>query len=62
MAVAQSPLRAGKPKPNGSANKRTNVVSLRKRPFSPLDKEAWLRLAGEWLKLAQAAQGKRAGS
>jgi hypothetical protein len=26
---------------------------------SPLDKEAWLRVAGEWIKLAQAADGKR---
>jgi hypothetical protein len=26
---------------------------------SPLDKEAWLPVAGEWVKLAQAADGKR---
>jgi hypothetical protein len=25
------------------------------RAISPLDKEAWLRLAGEWIKLAQAS-------
>jgi hypothetical protein len=25
------------------------------RAINPLDKEAWLRLAGEWIKLAQAS-------
>lgn len=26
------------------------------RAVNPLDKEAWLRLAGEWTKMAQAAE------
>ena len=26
------------------------------RAINPLDKEAWLRLAGEWIKLAQASE------
>jgi hypothetical protein len=26
------------------------------KAFSPLDKEAWLRVAEEWIKLAQAAE------
>ena len=32
------------------------------KAINPLDKEAWLRVAGEWIKLAQAAEdrlGKR---
>lgn len=29
--------------------------------INPLDKEAWLRLAGEWIKLAQAAEARRGG-
>ncbi|KJC52198.1 hypothetical protein UB31_09655 [Bradyrhizobium sp. LTSP849] len=29
------------------------------RAVSALDKEAWLRLAGEWIKLAQNAAGDR---
>jgi hypothetical protein len=28
------------------------------RARSPLDKEAWLRLAEEWMKLAQAAKDR----
>jgi hypothetical protein len=28
------------------------------RAISPLDKEAWLRVAGEWIKLAQDAESK----
>lgn len=32
-----------------------------KRAVSPLDKEAWLRVAGEWIKLAQAAEQRRGG-
>jgi hypothetical protein len=31
------------------------------RAVSPLDKEAWLRVAGEWIKLAQAAEQRRGG-
>jgi hypothetical protein len=31
------------------------------RAISPLDKEAWLRVAGEWIKLAQAAEQRRGG-
>jgi hypothetical protein len=29
------------------------------KAISPLDKEAWLRVAGEWIKLAQDAESKR---
>ena len=29
------------------------------RSINPLDKEAWLRLAGDWIKLAQAAEERR---
>jgi hypothetical protein len=29
------------------------------KAMSPLDKEAWLRLAGEWIKLAMTAEGRR---
>jgi hypothetical protein len=31
------------------------------RSASPLDKEAWLRLAGDWIKLAENAAQRRAG-
>jgi hypothetical protein len=31
------------------------------RAHSPLDKEAWLRVAEEWLKLAESAEGRRRG-
>jgi hypothetical protein len=31
------------------------------KAISPLDKEAWLRTAGEWTKLAQSAEGRRRG-
>ena len=29
------------------------------KAVSPLDKEAWLRVAEEWLKLALSAEGRR---
>jgi hypothetical protein len=29
------------------------------RAVSQFDKEEWLRLAGEWIKLAQSAEGHR---
>jgi hypothetical protein len=29
------------------------------RAISPLDKEEWLRVAGEWIKLAQSAERHR---
>jgi hypothetical protein len=29
---------------------------LAERATNPLDKEAWLRLAGEWVKMAQEAE------
>jgi hypothetical protein len=29
--------------------------------ISPLDKEAWLRVAEEWLKLAESADGRPEG-
>jgi hypothetical protein len=29
------------------------------KAVSPLDKEAWLRLAEEWLKLAMTVEGRR---
>jgi hypothetical protein len=31
------------------------------KAISPLDKEAWLRVAGEWIKLAQSAEERRNG-
>jgi hypothetical protein len=31
------------------------------RAINPLDKESWLRLAGEWIKLAQSAEAGRTG-
>jgi hypothetical protein len=31
------------------------------KAISPLDKEAWLRLAEEWLKLALSAEGRHRG-
>jgi hypothetical protein len=30
-----------------------------KRSFSPVDKEAWQRMAGEWIQLAQDAERRR---
>ena len=38
-----------KKKQPGSASKLMNAES---KAISPLDKEAWLRVAGEWIKLA----------
>jgi hypothetical protein len=29
------------------------------KAISPLDKEAWLRVAGEWLKLAMSVEERR---
>jgi hypothetical protein len=29
------------------------------KAISPLDKEAWLRLAADWIKLAEAAEERR---
>jgi hypothetical protein len=29
------------------------------KAINPLDKEAWLRVAGEWIKLAQAAEARQ---
>ena len=29
------------------------------KAFSPLDKEAWLRVAEEWIKLAMSAEQRR---
>ena len=31
------------------------------RAISPLDKETWLRVAGEWIKLAETAEDKKVG-
>jgi hypothetical protein len=31
------------------------------KAYSPLDKEAWLRVAGEWLKLAVSSDARRNG-
>ncbi|MEY9187661.1 hypothetical protein ABH991_001093 [Bradyrhizobium ottawaense] len=42
----------------GSALKPTSAVSG-EQAVNPLDKEALLRLAGEWIKLAQNAEGDR---
>ena len=32
---------------------------MAEKAINPLDKEAWLRLAGEWLKLAQDVESRR---
>jgi len=32
---------------------------MAEKSISPLDKETWLRLAGEWLKLAQDVERRR---
>ena len=32
-----------------------------KKAISPLDKEAWLRIAEEWLKLALSVEGRHRG-
>ena len=32
---------------------------LAARAIHPVDKEEWLRLAAEWIKLAQEAEGRR---
>jgi hypothetical protein len=29
------------------------------KAFSPLDKEAWLKVAEEWIKLAMSVEGRR---
>jgi hypothetical protein len=29
------------------------------KAMSPLDKEAWLKVAGEWIKLAQSIEARR---
>jgi hypothetical protein len=29
------------------------------KAINPLDKEAWLKLAAEWIRLAQDAEGRR---
>jgi hypothetical protein len=29
------------------------------KAISPLDKESWLRVAGEWIKLAMSVEGRR---
>jgi hypothetical protein len=34
--------------------------NLAERSASQLDKEAWLRLAGDWIKLAENAEQRRA--
>jgi hypothetical protein len=34
---------------------------LAERSVSQLDKEAWLRLAGDWIKLAENAEERRRG-
>jgi hypothetical protein len=31
------------------------------KAISPLDKEAWLRVAGEWIKLAESAERGHGG-
>jgi hypothetical protein len=31
-------------------------LQLAERAINPLDKEAWLRLAGEWIRMAQEAE------
>ena len=31
------------------------------RTINPLDQEAWLRLAGEWIKMAQEAEKRLGG-
>jgi hypothetical protein len=41
------------------ATRPKSAGSRPKRSINPLDKEAWLRLAGDWIKLAQAAEERR---
>jgi hypothetical protein len=42
-----------------SVNKPNWPLAARQRVMSLLDKESWLRLAGEWIKLAQDAERRR---
>jgi hypothetical protein len=47
---------------DASARYRTQAEEARQyaaKAISPLDKEAWLKLAEEWLKLASSADGQR---
>jgi hypothetical protein len=37
----------------------TGSVSRLRKPAGQLDKEAWLKIAVEWLKLAQSVDGRR---
>jgi hypothetical protein len=41
--------------------KQAEANSRQPRAVSPLDKEAWLRVAEEWLKLASSAEGRHRG-
>jgi hypothetical protein len=36
-----------------------DCVEQAERAISPIDKETWLRVAEEWLKLAVSAEGRR---
>ena len=48
--------------PDDAARFRQQAKEAREhaeRVISPLDKEEWLRLAGEWLKLAQDVESRR---
>jgi hypothetical protein len=47
--------------PENAARFREQAVECRQqaeRAINPIDKETWLRLAQEWLKLAQAIDGE----
>lgn len=47
-----------KAKQTGSAGKPRNAAHKRPRPISPLDKEAWLLVAADWIKLAQSCEAR----
>jgi len=44
----------------GSARKLKRPAGRRRGRISSLDKEDWLRVAAEWIKLAQDAEKRRA--
>jgi hypothetical protein len=46
-------------KPTNSEKEAEECRKQAVKAISPLDKEAWLRLAEEWLKLALSAEERR---
>jgi hypothetical protein len=47
------------PTQTGTVSRLRKPASSQKRAISPLDKEAWLKVAEEWLKLALSAEGRK---